>query len=185
MAKLFIFRHAQTTDNVAHTFSGFRDPELTESGIEEAKKIRDELKNEKVTKAYCAPNKRTKNTLEIVLEHHGDAEMIADPRLKERNYGDLTGKNKDEMAKKYPKDYPLWHRSYDVPPPGGESIKMVEARVVPFLEEILQNLYQNDVIFICASGNSIRPMRKYFEKMSNEEMSSYENVRGKIYKYEV
>lgn len=185
MAKLFVFRHAQTTDNVTHTFSGSRDPELTENGRQEAKKIRDELKNEKATKAYCAPNKRTKHTLEIVLEHHVDVGMVADPRLKERDYGDLTGKNKDEIARRFPDKYPLWHRSYDTPPPGGESIKDVEVRVMEFLKEMIQNLYQNDVIFICASGNSIRPMRKYFEKMSNEEMASYDNIRGKIYSYEI
>ena len=185
MAKLFIFRHAQTTDNVTMTFSGSRDPELTKSGIEEAQKIKDELIDEKVTKAYCAPNKRTKHTLEIVLEHHKDVEMVADPRLKERDYGDLTGQNKNEIAKKFPKDYPIWHRSYDTPPPGGESIKDVEVRVMEFLKEMIQNVWQNDVIFICASGNSIRPMRKYFEKLSNEEMSSYENVRGHIYSYEI
>lgn len=185
MAKIFIFRHAQTPDNVAHTFSGKRDPDLTKDGIEEAEKIRDTLKNEKVTKAYCAPNKRTKHTLEIVLEHHVNVEMVADPRLNERDYGDLTGKNKDEIANKFPKEYPIWHRSYDVPPPGGESYKQVDVRVMEFLKEMLQNLYQNDVIFISASGNSIRPMRKHFEKMTNEEMSSYENIRGKIYIYEV
>jgi 2,3-bisphosphoglycerate-dependent phosphoglycerate mutase len=185
MAKLFIFRHAQTTDNVTKTFSGRRDPDLTESGIQEAEKIRNELKEEKVIKAYCAPNKRTKNTLEIVLEHHSDVEMVADPRLRERDYGDLTGKNKDEVAKKFPDKYPLWHRSYDVPPPNGESIKDVEVRVLEFLKEMLQNVWQNDIILICASGNSIRPMRKYFEKMTNEEMSSYENIRGTIYSYEI
>jgi 2,3-bisphosphoglycerate-dependent phosphoglycerate mutase len=185
MAKLFVFRHAQTTDNVTHTFSGSRDPELTESGIEEAEKIREELKNENVTKAYCAPNKRTKHTLEIVLKNHTDVEMIADPRLKERDYGNLTGKNKDEVAKEFPEKYPLWHRSYDVAPPEGESIKDVEVRVMNFLKEMLENIRQNDVIFICASGNSIRPMRKYFEKMTNIQMASYENERGKIYSYEV
>ena len=185
MAKLFVFRHAQTTDNVSHTFSGRRDPDLTKSGIEEAEKIKNELKEENVTKAYCAPNKRTKHTLEIVLKNHLDVEMVADPRLDERDYGDLTGKNKDEIARRFPDKYPLWHRSYDNPPPGGESIKDVEVRVMDFLKGMLQNVRQNDVIFICASGNSIRPMRKYFEKMSNEEMASYDNVRGKIYTYEV
>lgn len=185
MAKLFIFRHAETTDNVSHTFSGRRNPELTKTGIEDAKKIRDELKNEKVTKAYCAPNNRTKHTLEIALENHTDVEMVADPRLDERDYGDLTGLNKDDIAKKYPDKYPLWHRSYDVAPPGGESIKDVEVRVMDFLKEMIRNVYQNDVIFVCASGNSIRPMRKYFEKMSNEEMAAYDNIRGKIYSYEI
>jgi 2,3-bisphosphoglycerate-dependent phosphoglycerate mutase len=185
MAKLFVFRHAQTTDNVSHTFSGSRDPELTESGIEEAKKIGEELKNEKVTKAYCAPNSRTKHTLEIVLKDHTDVDMIADPRLRERDYGDLTGLNKDEIALKNPKEWPLWHRSYDTPPPGGESIKDVEVRVMDFLKEMIRNVRQNDIIFICASGNSIRPMRKHFEKMTNIQMASYENEREKIYSYEI
>lgn len=185
MAKLFVFRHAQTTDNVTKTFSGGRDPELTENGIEEARKIRNTLKNEKVTKAYCAPNKRTKHTLEIVLENHGSVEVVADPRLKERDYGDLTGLNKDEIAKKHPKEWPLWHRGYDTPPPGGESIKDVEVRVMEFLNELIQNVRQNDVIFLCASGNSIRPIRKHFENMTNTQMASYENEPGKIYSYEV
>jgi 2,3-bisphosphoglycerate-dependent phosphoglycerate mutase len=184
MAKIFIFRHAQTTDNVSHTFSGKRDPELTDDGTHEAKKIREELKNEKVTKAYCAPNKRTKHTLEIVLENHTGVSIVADPRLRERDYGDLTGQNKDEVAKKFPKDFPIWHRSYDVPPPNGESIKEVEVRVMEFLNEMINNLRQNDLVFICASANSIRPMRKHFEKMTDIQMASYENERGKIYTYE-
>lgn len=185
MAKLLIFRHAETTDNLTHTFSGRRDPDLTEDGIEEARKIRDELKNENVTKAFCAPNRRTKHTLEIALEHHTGVEIVADPRLMERDYGDLTGKNKDDIAKKFPKEYPLWHRGYDTRPPGGESIKDVDKRVLNFLDELIQNVWQNDVIFICASGNSIRPMRKHFENMTNTEEASYPNERGKIYAYEV
>lgn len=185
MAKLFIFRHAQTTDNVTHTFSGKRDPELTQEGIKEAHEIHQKLKDENVTKAYCAPNQRTRHTLEIVIEGHTGFEIVADPRLRERDYGDLTGKNKDEVAKEFPKDYPLWHRSYDVPPPNGESIKQVEVRVMEFLNEIIQNVWQNDVIFICASANSIRPMRKHFEKMTDIQMASYENEKGRIYSYEI
>jgi len=185
MAKLYIFRHAQTTDNVSMTFSGKRDPELTDSGVEEAKKIHHELKDEKVTKAYCAPNKRTKHTLEIVLKDHGSVEIVADPRLRERDYGDLTGKNKVRIEELHPKEYPLWHRSYDVPPPNGESIKEVDKRVSEFLAEMLQNIRQHDVIFICASGNSIRPMRKHFENMTNAQMASYPNERGKIYEYKM
>lgn len=185
MAKIFLFRHAQTTDNLEGIFSGRRDPDLTPSGIEEAEKIRDLLKNENVTKAYSASNKRTKRTLEIVLEGHKNIEIISDPRIRERDYGDLTGKNKEQISKLYPTDYPKWHRGYDTPPPGGESIKQVEKRVTDFIKDIIANASQNDVIFICASGNSIRPIRKYFEKMSTEEMSSFEHTRGKVYSYEV
>jgi 2,3-bisphosphoglycerate-dependent phosphoglycerate mutase len=185
MAKIFLFRHAQTTDNVNRIFCGKRDPDLTESGIEEAKKIRYELKNETITKAYCAPNIRCKHTLEIVLDPHGGVETIADPRIRERDYGDLTGKNKDQTAKLYPKEYPIWHRSYSTPPPNGESLKQVEVRVFEFLNEVLKNVYQNDVILICTSANSLRPIRRYFEKMTEVQMASFEHTRGKIYSYEV
>ena len=102
MAKIFLFRHAQTIDNKEGIFSGKRDPDLSEEGIEEARKIRDTLRNEKVTKAYSAPNKRTKHTLEIVLEPHERIELvIADPRIRERDYGDLTGKSKKKTEELY------------------------------------------------------------------------------------
>jgi 2,3-bisphosphoglycerate-dependent phosphoglycerate mutase len=185
MAKLFVFRHAQTTDNITRTFSGNRDPELTEHGIEEAKKVRDKLKKENVTKAYCAPNKRTKHTLEIALEGHTGYELIADPRIRERDYGNLTGKNKDEIAKNFPKEWPGWHRGYDSPPPHGESIKEVEVRVMDFLNEVLQNIWQNDVIFICGSANSLRPIRGHFENMTHMQEASYEYEPGQVYSYKV
>ena len=186
MAKIFVFRHGQTNDNKTHTFSGFRQSDLTEEGIEEAKKIGEELKNEKVTKAYQSNLIRSQHTLQLVLgNYHQEVEIITDPRIKERDYGNLTGKNKDDTARDYPDQYPLWHRSYDVPPPGGESIRDVEVRVLAFLNDVLPTLKPNDVVFISASGNSIRPMRKYFEHISNEEMCSYENISGKVYEYQI
>jgi 2,3-bisphosphoglycerate-dependent phosphoglycerate mutase len=186
MAKIILFRHTQTTDNKDNVFSGRRDPDLTPEGIAEAKEIRNKLKDEKVTKAYSAPNKRTKHTLEIVLEPHEGYEMVvADPRLLERDYGDLTGKSKSQTEKLYPKEYPGWHRGYDTPPPNGESLKQVDERVTEFLKEVIRNVWQNDVIFICASANSLRPIRKYFEKMSDVQMASFEHEKGKIYEYEV
>ena len=175
MAKIFLFRHGQTTDNLEGIFSGKRDPDLTESGIEEARKIAHQLKIEKVTKAYTSPQLRCKHTLEIVLEPHKGTEImvVADPRIRERDYGDLTGKSKKKTEELYPKEYPGWHRGYDSPPPNGESIKDVEARVMEFLEEVIANVWQNDVIFICASGNSIRPFRKHFEKIPNLKIETY------------
>lgn len=186
MAKIFLFRHAQTTDNKEGIFSGRRDPDLTPEGIEEAEKIAKELKDEPVTKAYSAPTTRTKHTLEIVLKpHKGDIVAIADPRIRERDYGDLTGKSKQKTAELYPKEYPRWHRGYDSPPPNGESLKQVEERVLDFLKELIANVWQQDVIFICASANSIRPIRRYFEKMTEIQMVSFEHEPGKIYTYEV
>jgi 2,3-bisphosphoglycerate-dependent phosphoglycerate mutase len=186
MAKLFIFRHGQTVDNLAHTFSGFRQSDLTESGIKEAKQICEKLKDEKVTKAYQSDLIRSQHTLELVLNGwHKDVQIFTDPRLKERDYGDLTGLNKDEIKQQNPEQYKLWHRSYDVPPPNGESIKMVEVRVMSFLNDILPTLKPNDVVFISASANSIRPMRKYFEHLTNEQICSYEYTPAQIFEYQI
>ena len=186
MAKIFVFRHGQTTDNKTHTFSGLRQSDLTPEGIEEAKGIGEKLKDEKVTKAYQSDLIRSQHTLELVLNgYHEAVEIVTDPRLKERDYGDLTGLNKDEVEKQNPQQYKLWHRSYDGTPPNGESIKDVEVRVLEFLNEVIPTFTKDDVIFISASSNSIRPMRRYFEHLTNEEMSTYDNVPGKIYEYQI
>jgi 2,3-bisphosphoglycerate-dependent phosphoglycerate mutase len=186
MAKIFIFRHGQTTDNATHTFSGFRQSDLTEEGIMEAVGIGEQLKNEKVTKAYQSDLIRSQHTLQLVLEgFHQGVGIITDPRIKERDYGDLTGQNKDKVEQKQPENYKLWHRSYNIPPPNGESIEMVEKRVLDFLNDELAKWQKDDVIFISAHGNSIRPMRKYFEHLANEQMCTYENTPGKIYEYQI
>jgi 2,3-bisphosphoglycerate-dependent phosphoglycerate mutase len=186
MAKIFIFRHGQTADNLIHEFSGWRDVDLDENGIKEAEGISEKLKNEKATKAYYSDLIRSKHTLELVLNgYHKNVEVFEDPRIKERDYGDLTSLNKDMIEELDPKDYELWHRSYDVAPPNGESIKMVEKRVLEYLNDEITKWQKNDVIFISAHGNSIRPMRRYFEHLTIDEMCSYENVPGKIYEYEI
>ncbi len=185
MAKIFIFRHGQTLDNKEHTFSGFRQTDLTSEGMEEAKGIGEKLKNEKVTKAYQSDLIRSQHTLDLVLNPwHKNVEITTDARIKERDYGDLTGKNKDEVEKENPELYKLWHRSYDVAPPGGESIQMVEKRVLEFLNDVLPTFKENDVVFISAHGNSLRPMRRYFEHLSVDEMCSFEHTPGKIYSYD-
>jgi len=184
MAKIYIFRHGQTTDNVEHDFSGVHDVDLTAEGIKEAEGIGEKLKNEPVTIAYQSNQIRSQHTLDIVLTgHHSNLEIVTDPRIRERDYGNLTGLNKDELEKVDPKDYKLWHRSYDVPPPNGESIKDVEKRVLDFLHAEMPKWKKDDVIFISAHGNSIRPMRRFFENLSIEDMCSYENIPGKIYEY--
>lgn len=185
MAKIFLFRHGETFDNKEKIFSGFRDTDLTPEGIKETQKIAQSLKDEKVSKAYASDQLRSKHTLDIVLEGHRGFERFEDPRIRERDYGNLTGKSKIETEKQFPDKYPLWHRSYDTPPPNGESIKDVEVRVLSFLNDIIPMLLKDDVVFISAHGNSIRPMRKYFEGLSNEEMATFEHTPGKIYSYEV
>lgn len=186
MAKVFIFRHGESTDNADGIFSGWRDCDLTPNGVAEAQKIGKTLKNEHATKAYQSDLIRSKQTLEQVLNgYHQGVQIITDPRIKERNYGDLTGLKKADIEQKDPENFKLWHRSYDVPPPNGESIKDVEARVLPFLNELKSSLKPEDVVFISAHGNSLRPMRKFFEGLTNEEMSTFEHTPSKIYSYEV
>lgn len=184
MAKIFVFRHGESEDNKNQIFSGLRDPDLTAQGEKETEKIAQALKNEKITKAYASDQLRSKRSLEIVLKYHPNVPVFIDPRIKERDYGDLTGKNKIEIAQKFPDQYPLWHRSYDVPPPNGESIKDVEVRVLSFLNELLPTLKKDDVILISAHGNSIRPIRRFFEKIPIGEMVSFEHEPGRIYEYQ-
>ncbi|MGD0510732.1 MAG: histidine phosphatase family protein [Candidatus Micrarchaeaceae archaeon] len=186
MAKIFLFRHGQTDYNVKGIFCGWMDDaELTEDGINECKGIAEKLKDVKPTKAYTSDLKRAQRTLQIVLGGRKDVVVIIEPRLRERNYGELTGKSKTETAKNYPDEYPLWHRSYDVAPPGGECMRDVEKRVLLFLNEMLPTLKKDDVVFISAHGNSLRPIRRYFEKMSTEEMCSFEHALGKVYEYDI
>lgn len=186
MAKLFVFRHGQTFDNKDRIFSGFRDVDLTPEGIEEAKGIGEKLKNEKVSKAYQSDLIRSQHTLELVLNGwHENIGIVTDARIKERDYGDLTGKSKVRIEQQDPERYKLWHRSYDTPPPNGESIKMVEERVLSFLNDILPTLKSDDVVFISTSANALRPMRRYFEHLTIDEMCSFEHIPGKIYSYSV
>lgn len=185
MARIFIFRHGQTEDNKNKIFSGWRNPDLNEEGIKESQTLRDKLRNEKPTKAYTSDQIRCVHTLQISLEPHPQVEVFQDLRIRERDYGDLTGQSKAEWEKKDPVNYKLWHRSYDVAPPNGESIADVEKRVQPFIDDLLGAIKPEDVVFICASSNSIRVLRKHFEKLSNAEEVSYEYEPSEIFTYEV
>lgn len=183
MAKVFIFRHGQTEDNKNNIFSGWRDSDLTPEGIKEAEEIAEKLKDEPVTKSYESDLIRSKHTLEIVLRPHPNTPIIEDPRIKERNYGNLQGTSKIELKEKDPENFALWHRSYNGTPPNGESIEDVEKRVYEFLHDMTSSLSPTDVVFISAHGNSIRPMRKYFEHISNEQMCSYEYQPAEVFSY--
>ncbi|MHB1830018.1 MAG: histidine phosphatase family protein, partial [Candidatus Micrarchaeaceae archaeon] len=101
-----------------------------------------------------------------------------------RNYGDLNGKKHDDIKREHPDKYLAWHRSYEVPPPNGESIKDVEKRVLAFLNEVLPALGKEDVVFLSMHGNSLRPLRRYFENLSIDEMCAFEHPYGKVYRYE-
>ncbi len=186
MAKIFIFRHGQTTFNRDRIFCGWMDPDLTEDGIKECEQIAERLKSVKPTKAYTSDLKRAQHTLNLVLGEMKDKiPIIIDPRIKERNDGDLNGVSITKTEKEHPKEILLWRRSYAVAPPGGESLKDVEKRVLSFLDDTLPKLKKDDIIFICGHANSIRPLRRYFEKMSIDEMCSFEYTPAMVYEYEI
>ena len=151
-----------------------------------AKMLANKLKNERIDIAYTSPLKRSKQTLKHILKYHPETKVVVDKRIIERDYGELSGKNKDKYRKKYPDLYPIYHRSYDVPPPGGESIKEVEKRVLPFIEEIITNIKKNNLnVLIVTHGNAIRPIRRYFEKLSVDEMIKLENNQHTVFRYKV
>lgn len=186
MPQIYIIRHGQTQDNIDKIFSGWRDVDLNEEGIQEAREVGKKLKNVAFTKAYCSDLIRSRHTLEVILEnHHQGIPIIEDWRLKERDYGGLTGTSKAELLKKDPEHYKLWHRSWDARPMHGESIADVEKRVLPFLQEVLKELKPWDIILLSAHGNSIRPLRKYFEHMTDEQAATFEHTPGEIFSYTV
>ncbi|MEA3249258.1 MAG: histidine phosphatase family protein [Patescibacteria group bacterium] len=176
--------HCETCYNRRGIFTGRIDSSLTPSGDRHAKDLALKLKDKLIAHAYTSHLSRAKQTLHHILKYHPETEVHVDDRIIERDYGRLSRKSKAKYEIQYPDLYPIYHRSYDVPPPGGESIKQVEKRVIPFLKEVIRTMgRENSNALIVAHGNSIRPIIRYFEQLSPEEMMKLENLRHKIYEY--
>ncbi len=178
MATLIIFRHGQSTWNLENKFTGWVDVELTPKGIEEAKAAGEKLKGFTFDHAYASDLKRAQNTLKISLETAGHKPLtpIYNKALNERMYGDLQGLNKADTVAKYGEDQvKIWRRSYDVPPPNGESLKDTAARVIPYFEsEIIPKLKEGKNVVVAAHGNSLRALIMYLEKMTPEQILEFE-----------
>jgi len=184
ICRLFVFRHAETTDNSLGIFSGWRDPELTLKGLLQAREIAEQLRREKIDYAFTSHLKRARKTLEIVLETHPAVPVFTDDRLIERCYGLLQGKSKRRVAKERPEWFAQVHRGYDFPPPEGESLKMVENRTLPFLVQLEEWLRQNKGnVAISCHGNSLRPIRRVFERLSLRQMLQIENPQDRAMAY--
>jgi 2,3-bisphosphoglycerate-dependent phosphoglycerate mutase len=184
ICKLFVFRHAETTDNSLSLFSGWRDPILTSKGLLQAQEVAEQLSKEKIDYAFTSHLKRARKTLEIVLKKHDDVTVIVDDRLIERCYGELQGKSKRKLAAERPEWFAQVHRGYDFPPPGGESLKMVEKRTLPFLVQLEAWLQHNPGnVAISCHGNSLRPIRRVFEHLSLQEMLRIENPQDQAMLY--
>jgi len=185
---IYLFRHGQTYYNKEHIFTGFKDSKLTPLGIKQAKKIAEKLKKKKIQVAFQTRLSRSKDTLKPVLKYHPECKkIITDDRMIERCYGKLQGMHHTAIIKKYgKKKFDLWHRSYNFPPPKGESIKMVEKRVLSFIKYLTKFMKKNKVnIAISAHGNSMRPFRRYFEKLTVKQMMKLENPWDDYFEYTI
>jgi 2,3-bisphosphoglycerate-dependent phosphoglycerate mutase len=184
ICNLFVFRHAETTDNSNQIFSGWRDPDLTPKGLLQAQEVAQQLEQEKIDYAFTSHLLRARRTLEIVLQPHLKVPVLMDDRLIERCYGTLQGKSKIDIAAERPEWFAKVHRGYDFPPPEGESLKMVEKRTLAFVVQLEGWLRQNPGnLAISCHGNSIRPIRRAFEHLSLKQMLQLENPQDQAMEY--
>lgn len=185
--KIYIFRHGQSEFNRDKRFTGWMDAKLTPLGVKQAEEIAEELRDKKFQIAYHTRLSRSIDTLNVVLKYHKDVKLIQDDRMIERSYGELQERyHKDVIAEVGKAQFDIWHRSYEVPPPEGESIKMVEVRVLDFIKDLLEKMRKEKInVAISAHGNSMRPFRRYFDKFSVEEMMKLENPYNDAFEYSI
>jgi 2,3-bisphosphoglycerate-dependent phosphoglycerate mutase len=181
---LVLVRHGQSEWNLKNLFTGWRDVELTEKGIAEARAAGQKLKAQGVTfdAAYTSDLKRAQNTLKLIQEEMGltNIPVTRNVALNERDYGDLSGLNKDDARKKWGEEQVhIWRRSYDIAPPAGESLKDTLARTLPYyVTEILPRVLRGERILVAAHGNSLRALIMVLEKLSPEGILKREIATG-------
>ncbi len=181
---LVLVRHGQSEWNLKNLFTGWADPGLTDNGVNEAiaagKRLKD--KGLQFDIAFTSLLSRAQRTLTLMLDQLGqpDLETIKDQALNERDYGDLVGLNKDDARKKWGvEQVHIWRRSYDIPPPGGESLKDTAERVLPYFEStILPRVLNGEKVIVAAHGNSLRAAVKWLEKLTPEEIIKKEIATG-------
>jgi len=181
---LVLARHGQSEWNLKNLFTGWKDPGLTDLGIQEARNAGRRLKEMGVQfdVAYTSALSRAQRTCKLILEEIGqpDLKTIADQALNERDYGDLSGLNKDDARARWGEEQVhVWRRSYDVPPPGGESLKDTVARVLPYyIREILPRVMRGERVLVAAHGNSLRALVMVLDGLTAETIPSLELATG-------
>jgi 2,3-bisphosphoglycerate-dependent phosphoglycerate mutase len=181
---LVLVRHGQSEWNLKNLFTGWRDVDLTETGVTEARTAGKRLKaqNIKFDVAFTSSLKRAQRTLDLILEELGQTRIpiFRDQALNERDYGDLVGLNKDDARKKWGEEQVhKWRRSYDIAPPGGESLKDTVARALPyFVQEILPRVLRGERTLVAAHGNSLRALVMVLERLSPEGIIKRELATG-------
>lgn len=181
---LVLCRHGQSEWNLKNLFTGWKDPDLTEKGIGEAKAAAQRLQAKGIgfDIAFTSALTRAQHTCRLVLEGLGqpDLETIRDQALNERDYGDLNGLNKDDARARWGEaQVHIWRRSYDIPPPGGESLKDTAARVLPYyVHRILPQVMAGKRTLVAAHGNSLRALIMAMEGLSGEAIIARELATG-------
>jgi 2,3-bisphosphoglycerate-dependent phosphoglycerate mutase len=181
---LVLVRHGQSDWNLKNLFTGWRDVGLTEKGIAEARAAGKKLKAQGLHfgVAFTSALVRAQRTLDLVLEEMGQTNItvIKDQALNERDYGDLAGLNKDDARKKWGEEQVhIWRRSYDVAPPGGESLKDTAARVLPYyIQDILPRVLRGERVIVAAHGNSLRALVMVLEHLSPNDIVGREIATG-------
>ncbi|MCH9764597.1 MAG: 2,3-bisphosphoglycerate-dependent phosphoglycerate mutase [Alphaproteobacteria bacterium] len=177
---LVLVRHGQSEWNQRNLFTGWRDPDLTDKGVIEARWAGRVLKDRGMIfdLAFTSLLRRAQHTLDIILAEieHAEIEIRKDADLNERDYGELSGLNKNEAMEKFGGDQVMqWRRSYDIAPPGGESLLDCAGRVIPFYQNhIWPELQAGRRVIVAAHGNSLRALIMYLESLSGEEILTRE-----------
>jgi len=181
---LVLVRHGQSEWNLKNLFTGWKDVDLTEAGVAEARAAGRKLKahNLGFDIAFTSDLKRAQRTLDLILEemNQKSVPITRNVALNERDYGDLVGLNKDDARKKWGDEQVLqWRRSYDIAPPGGESLKDTVARALPyFVQEILPRVLRGERTLVAAHGNSLRALVMVLERLTPEGILKRELATG-------
>lgn len=183
MVYLILLRHGESQWNVENRFTGWVDVDITSKGEDEARKAGLALKDYPIDMLFTSALLRAIRTADIALQSAGKG-LIPTQRsekLNERHYGDLQGLNKDEVGKQFGTgQLKIWRRSYDTPPPNGESLKMTQERVLPYFhEQIIPVLKEGKNVLITAHGNSLRALIAELDNLSREEILELNIATGK------
>ena len=182
MSELILVRHGQSQWNLENRFTGWKDVDLSDLGVQEAHGAAAKIEKDRVEVAFTSALKRAQHTLAIILkdDHLESIPVIKDAALNERAYGSLEGLNKAETALKYgAEQVHIWRRSFDVQPPGGESLKDTYNRVLPYFKShILPELLAGKNVLVVAHGNSLRSLIMYLQRLSPEQILATELATG-------
>jgi len=191
MSQLILVRHGQSEWNQQNLFTGWRDPDLTERGVREARNAGRALKAEgiKFTIAFTSELMRAQKTCALLLEEQGqsDLQTIRNVALNERDYGDLSGLNKDDAREKWGEEQVhIWRRSFDTPPPGGESLKDTAERVLPYFNNtIMPRIRAGENVLVAAHGNSLRALVMVLDGLGETEITQVNIATGEPYIYDM